>query len=282
MGDDVQIVPYSHSKGQDAPIEVVRLAELRKRIMTIDISAPTRHDFYVLIFVTDGSGAHWVDFTRHPLRKGDVLQIRPKQVHAFDADSAHDALLLVFRPEAVPESQVLRLAVQMSRPVHLEKRDFALLVEVLECLLSERLRLASMASGLLQAVIAGLDEVYSRQNNHQHTPARQHALELIHRFEQLQHRSRGRRLLADYAKELHVTTKTLSRACQQIRGLSPKKLIDQNLALEAKRKLILGDGTVEETALDLGFSEATNFVKFFKRIVGQTPEAFRRAAVVRF
>ena len=31
-----------------------------------------------------------------------------------------------------------------------------------------------------------------------------------------------------------------------------------------------------EQAVDLGFSEATNFVKFFKRIAGTTPEAFRR------
>lgn len=72
-----------------------------------------------------------------------------------------------------------------------------------------------------------------------------------------------------------MTTKTLSRACHQVRGLSPKKLIDGNLALEAKRNLVMGDHTVEEIALGLGFSEATNFVKFFKRITGRTPEVFR-------
>ncbi len=282
MAGEIQNIPYAHSKGQGIPIEVVRLSELRTRRMSIDITAPTRHDFYVLKFVTGGAGAHWVDFTRHTLRKGDVLQIRPDQVHAFDAASRHEALLLVFRPEMVPETQVVPLAVHLSRPVHLEPRAFAFLVQVLELMLQmeqvpERLRLASMASGLLQAVIAGLDDLYSRQGDLPPTPAHRRALELVHRFERVLHQGGGRRSLADYAAELHATTRTLSRACHQVRGVSPKKLIDQCLALEAKRKLILGDHAVEEIAFDLGFSEATNFVKFFKRVAGQTPEAFREA-----
>ncbi len=280
MRAEIQKVPYSHSKGQEFPIEVVLLSELRARRMDIDITAPTRHNFYVLVFVTRGEGAHWVDFTRHALRAGDVLQVRPDQVHAFDGASRHEALLLVFRPEMIPEPQVMRLAVHLSQPVHLEPRAFAFLVEVLELILRmeqlpERLRLASMASGLLQAVIAGLDDLYSLPGDSPPTPARQRALELMHRFEQILHQRGGRRSLAEYAGQLHATTRTVARACHLVRGVSPKKLIDRCLVLEAKRKLILGDHAVEEIAFDLGFSEATNFVKFFKRVAGQTPEAFR-------
>lgn len=280
MGSDIQNVPYFHPRGQDTPIEVVRLSELRARKIDVDIAAPTRHDFYLFEFVTAGSGAHWVDFTRHALSKGDVLQIRPDQVHAFDADSRHEALLLVFRPEAVPEFQVQRLSVHPGRPFHLKPREFAFLIQVLELLLKsdqapERHRLASLAPGLLQAVISGLEELYARHDDRPQSPAGQRAVELIYRFERLLHQRRERDSLAEYSELLHVTARTLARACHQIRGLSPKRLIDRNIALEAKRKLILGGGTVEEIGFDLGFSEATNFVKFFKRIVGQTPEAFR-------
>ncbi|MGE9271366.1 MAG: helix-turn-helix domain-containing protein, partial [Verrucomicrobiales bacterium] len=58
---------------------------------------------------------------------------------------------------------------------------------------------------------------------------------------------------------------------------SPKVMVDEAVALEAKRRLILSTETVESIAFGLGFSEATNFVKFFKRVVGETPEAFRLA-----
>ena len=94
---DIQKVKYAHSRGGVAPIEVVRLSELRGRKLATSISTPTRQNFYVLQFVTGGTGAHWTDFTRHPVSKGSVLQIRPDQVHAFDAHSSHEALLLFVR-----------------------------------------------------------------------------------------------------------------------------------------------------------------------------------------
>ncbi|MDF1825240.1 MAG: helix-turn-helix domain-containing protein [Verrucomicrobiales bacterium] len=76
-------------------------------------------------------------------------------------------------------------------------------------------------------------------------------------------------------KALHLTEKPLSRACQKIRGLSPKKLMDRDFALEAKRKLIIGDVTVEGIAFDPGFSEATDLVKSLNQIVGELPERVR-------
>jgi len=278
---DIQKVHYSHSKGRGVPAEVIRLSELRERKLTIDISAPTRQDFYMLKFVTAGEGGHWVDFIRHPLSEGDVLQVRPDQIHAFDGDSNHEALILVFRPEIVLADSIGRLAVHLSAPFHLGRQDFELLIQLIELMLKmdevpEPLRLTSMAPGLLQAVISGLDDLYLRDNDELQAPAHHRASELVFRFEQLLHQRNERYRLSLLSDALHVTEKTLARACQKIRGLSPKKLIDQHFTLEAKRRLILSDDTVEGIAFDLGFTEATNFVKFFKRIAGQTPEAFRK------
>lgn len=277
---DIQKVGYSHSKGRGVPIEVVRLSELRARPLDIDIYAPTRHDFYLLKFVTRGSGCHWVDFVRHDISEGDVLQVRPDQVHAFDVGSNHEALLFLFQPEAAPADQIQRLAVHLNAPFHLGPKDFSFLLQLLHFLLKmdeipEHLRLSSMAPGLLQAVISGLDDLYSRHSKSLQSPAHHRASELMYRFERLLHQQARRHRLSEFSEALHVTEKTLARACHEIRGLSPKKLIDQHFTLEAKRKLILGDDSVEQIAFDLGFSEATNFIKFFKRIAGQTPQAFR-------
>lgn len=49
------------------------------------------------------------------------------------------------------------------------------------------------------------------------------------------------------------------------------------MILEAKRRLISGGAPIEALAEALGFSEATNFVKFFRRHTGETPAAFRRS-----
>ncbi|MDB6106331.1 MAG: helix-turn-helix domain protein [Gammaproteobacteria bacterium] len=53
-------------------------------------------------------------------------------------------------------------------------------------------------------------------------------------------------------------------------------MIDRRVVLEAQRLLVHSGATSSAIGEELGFSESTNFVKFFKRQVGMTPEAFRR------
>lgn len=49
------------------------------------------------------------------------------------------------------------------------------------------------------------------------------------------------------------------------------------IALEAKRLLAHSTASVAEVAYQLGFSEATNFVRFFRKHVDIPPAGFRRA-----
>ena len=79
-----------------------------------------------------------------------------------------------------------------------------------------------------------------------------------------------------YASQLDTTPRSLARACRYARDSSPKRVIDLRVVLEAKRLLATTSKTAEAIGGSLGFTEATNFVKFFRRIVGSTPDAFRR------
>ena len=82
--------------------------------------------------------------------------------------------------------------------------------------------------------------------------------------------------LAWYARRLGCSVRTLTRRCQQLTGRGAKRLLDERVVLEAKRRLIADVTRIEELAETLGFSEATNFVKFFRRHTGRTPLTFRR------
>ena len=59
---------------------------------------------------------------------------------------------------------------------------------------------------------------------------------------------------------------------------SAKALIDQRIALEAKRMRHHSQSSIaqigHQIGLQIGFTEPTNFVKFFRRIVATTPQAF--------
>ncbi|WP_422823267.1 helix-turn-helix transcriptional regulator [Variovorax ureilyticus] len=79
------------------------------------------------------------------------------------------------------------------------------------------------------------------------------------------------------ARCLGISTSSLTRNCRSELGRSAKDLIDRRLALEVQRLLVHTPETSVSIGERLGFSEPTNFVKFFRRVVGVTPEAFRKA-----
>nr|WP_280714772.1 helix-turn-helix domain-containing protein [Kitasatospora sp. MAP5-34] len=60
-------------------------------------------------------------------------------------------------------------------------------------------------------------------------------------------------------------------------GRSAKQLADARVALQAQRLLAHTDLPVAAIGRALGFTEATNFGKFFARETGRTPGGFRRA-----
>jgi AraC-like DNA-binding protein len=82
--------------------------------------------------------------------------------------------------------------------------------------------------------------------------------------------------VSQLARSLRVSTSTLARTCKDVLGHSAKEEVDRRVALEAQRLLVHSTSTSVAIGELLGFSEPTNFVKFFRRRVGATPEAFRQ------
>lgn len=80
-----------------------------------------------------------------------------------------------------------------------------------------------------------------------------------------------------YAAQLKLSGTTLNRLCQRLTGVTAFTLVQQRLALEARRRLLFVGGTVHGIAAELGFKDAAYFSRFFRRHCGLSPNAFRRA-----
>lgn len=85
------------------------------------------------------------------------------------------------------------------------------------------------------------------------------------------------RSIEDYAARLGYAPRTLTRACLAATGRSAKQLANARVTLQAQRLLAHTDLPMAAIGQALGFTEATNFGKFFTRVTGHTPGAFRRA-----
>lgn len=73
----------------------------------------------------------------------------------------------------------------------------------------------------------------------------------------------------EYAKALSLSVGTLNKGVTKVSGKRPLEIINERIALEAKRILSYSlEMKVKQVADMLGFSYVSNFVKFFKRNVG--------------
>jgi len=82
--------------------------------------------------------------------------------------------------------------------------------------------------------------------------------------------------LAQYAEVLHVSRRHLNACVRRTTGRTASALIHDRLVLEAQRRLLATRAPVCAIAEELGFSDTSYFVRFFRLRTGATPAAFRR------
>lgn len=82
------------------------------------------------------------------------------------------------------------------------------------------------------------------------------------------------RSLADWAKKVHTTERTLARYCQSELGMSYTEWRLRVRYLYSM-DLLRGGQSVKEVALTLGYNQASPFISMFKKYSGQTPEQYK-------
>lgn len=82
--------------------------------------------------------------------------------------------------------------------------------------------------------------------------------------------------VAEYSRKIGVTSRKLSAICQECRGKSPKKIINEYLVSEAKRLLINTSYSIKQVAMQLGFADQYQFSKYFKKHEKYAPAIYRR------
>ncbi len=79
-----------------------------------------------------------------------------------------------------------------------------------------------------------------------------------------------------YADQLNVSSRYLAQVTRRISGKTPKTIIDEYIVKEIERELSTTSRTVQEIANTFGFSSQAHLTKFFKKMRGITPSAFRK------
>lgn len=244
---------------------------------------PHRLGFFELILIEGGSGSVDLDGVALEVAPGRLVATRPGEVRCWRLDTTLRGWVISFTPEWLGEflsdagfverhalfrrsASPLRLSASARRPLvallramqaelrtHGGQRELLLRAMTLHWLaLAATLAPAPAAApargGLVQRLVALVEQGFRREAR-----------------------------VAVYARRLQVTPGHLSACVRRELGCGAAELIERRRLLEARRLLLYGADSVAEVAAMLGFGDASHFVRFFKRRVGATPLAFRRA-----
>ena len=78
-----------------------------------------------------------------------------------------------------------------------------------------------------------------------------------------------------YAEQLATSTKKLNYLTKTYYGRTAKEYIEEKIIFDSKELLINTHSTVKQISYSMGFTEPTNFNKFFKKNTSTTPLQFR-------
>ncbi|MEU6074248.1 AraC family transcriptional regulator [Micromonospora sp. NPDC047074] len=230
----------------------------------------------LLVLATGGHGIAELDFRGLSCRPGTLLRVRAGQVlrcagPQFDATVVRweDGALrgLDVDPDAVPAR--LQLVGEDEDAVITEVSQLAV-----DC---QRHHGVPAARGLLRHQLAVLLLRLSLLPGRSHPATRTEAATFHRLCREVERGYQHTRRVEDYAAQLGCSVRTLTRACLSVTGRSAKQVVDERVALQASRLLAATDEPIARIGRLLGFTEPTNFGRFFTREVGMSPGAFRAA-----
>lgn len=273
-------------------LEIFPVSVLRQRVSADYLRTLERIEFHLLIFITEGHCMHMVDFESIACGQGSLLILQPGQVHCFDATTGWQGWLVIFRPEFLlpcyMKGETTTLVTELGvsplceLPVHLamtESEQQAVVESITRMFRDTQLK---ASTGALHILLQ--NQLYALLNRlhlivaYCEQPERVAPVLLqrfkCYRFAVERDFHRWHRV-TDYAKRLGCSEKSLGRAALEVTGVSAKAFLSQRIALEGKRLLAHTGLPISLIADKLGFDEATNFIKFFRREAGCTPGDFR-------
>lgn len=266
-------------------LEVLALDDLHDRLTPAEFRRPHQLDFHQLTLVNRGEGTGTIDFVDHPCRAGTVLHVRPRQVQRLPTsrDGAElDAMIVLFTPDFPPRTRGTARVTDGpfgTAAWNLGSEDHDRLRHAFDDLAVEYATdtepeiTRELTRQLLAAILLRVARLPAPGD------ASAPASDPSPAFRQFEHELERsftvRRHADDYASLLGYSLKSLNRACRRATGHNAKHLIDARVILEAKRLLAHSDLPVAVIGRRLGFTEPTNFGKFFARITGQSPGVFR-------
>ncbi len=242
-----------------------------------------RHDFFFILALKTGNGSHEIDFVTYPVNDNAIFILRPGQVHQLVLNSGATGFLIEFNsgfyhPQEKISNQRLRKATNTNYCAF-ESTRFDKLYVLLTLMFEE---FNSREEGYQDIIKSSLDIFfieYVRQSPNSGFNSLTTTSYTQERFEEfmelLEKHIATHKQLSNYTKWMSLSAYQLNEITKSSVGKTASDLINEQIILEAKRYLLASSNQVKDIADLLGYEDNSYFIRFFKKHVGYSPEAFR-------
>lgn len=246
----------------------------------VQINLPARTPEHRIVFVRRGTKVLNVSFRDYKLKTGSLLLIPAGSVLINKEQSEdYNVHSVAFR---IPKAESLRLvdfdvmSLQLSSANQRLVDNYISLMHQLAC---DDKADSDGIDFLIVSLLYILQEWNHEQNESVQPERQSRAAELSTRFVRMI-TSGGipQREPAYYADKLGVTKGYLSQIVMNNSGKTVMEWINEKTLLEAKLLLSDTDKNLEDIAEDLHLNSASQFIKFFQKRDGETPNAYRKRA----
>lgn len=235
-----------------------------------------RDDYYMVVFLTDGSAAVEVDFERKELSAGNLLVISPWQVHAKPSEEEWRCAgwLLAFAPEVLSDMESRIIEEYSASAVPLSPgMDIISDMEAL-CSILEKNRDNSSISMSLASAVKSL--VLPCIENSSGNISERYRKVVVKLRKLLDRHLAVTKSPAAYASMLNISEVYLNEAVKGVTGLNVGAYIRNKVMIQAKRFLAYSSLSSKEIAYRLGYDDSAYFSRLFRKCAGVSPSDYRK------
>ena len=252
-----------------------------------NLAAPHRHSFYHMVFFTEGTGKHTIDFNHFQVHPYQIYFMVPGQVHSWNFEGKVDGYVVNFsngffksfllRPDYIDSFSFLTGDTQRS-VINLENPAKDSIVALFEKLVSQSHSDSGMGMDMIRLLLLQIFiQIGQGRFHYDDENLMMQNVVLLRNFRKLIDRNFLKlKLPGEYAELLYISPNHLNALCKEHLGMQAGELVRERVLLEAKRLLVNMDVSISEIAYKLNFNDNSYFTKFFKKEVGMTPDAFRK------
>jgi AraC-like DNA-binding protein len=281
--------------------DISQLAEFKHHDLLISQFAPYlaihknlqqahKHNFYHLVFFTEGRGSHTIDFEKFEVKPYQLYFMIPGQVHQWNFEGQVDGYVVNFSPDffqsfLVQTGYLNQFSFFSGDTGHavidLPDKQQQIVLDLFKKLLAEYEEKQPSALDMIRVLLLQLFIVVNRLSSPQASKqASPYNLTLLQNYQQLIEKNYlSLRLPKEYAALLYITPNHLNALSHDLLGISAGEVIRNRVILETKRLLVNQELGIAEIASQLNFTDNSYFTKFFKKQAGITPEEFRKQLI---